>query len=166
MLPRATRVALFAFLVVSILLGVASPGLAQGPVNPLDRMYERLRKAVQWQADYLAIADKLAARTREWIDDQSSKGKDTSELEEALQAFSAGLSEAKALHEEAVAVLDKGEGFDVDGLVVDRMKAFETMMKVARALGDAQRALWTGMMELRGSTGEWRHLHRPRRPHD
>ena len=42
----------------------------------------------------------------------------------------------------------------------------EIELSVVRALGAAQRALWTGMMELRGSTGEWRRLHRPGRPHD
>ena len=124
-------------------------------------MYERLVKAVERQADYLEVAEKLAVRTQEWIDDLASKGTDTAELQSALDAFRDGLKEANEHHEEAATLLQDHEGFDGDGTMVERMKAYDTIMKAACALGGAQRALWRGMIELRGATGDWRRLHQP-----
>jgi len=153
------RWGIIATVVLGLLLAGARPGLADEPVNPLAMMLERLVKAVEWQANYLEVAETLAVRTQEWIDDQAGKGKDTAELQASLDTFKDGLKDALEHHEKAATILQEHEGFDDDGAVTDRMKAYNTIMKAARALGDAQRALWRGMIELRGATGDWRRLH-------
>ena len=157
-----TRAGLSGVVLLGLLFLVARPSRADDPIDrPLELFYERLVAAVEWQANYLEVAEKLEARAQEWLDDLASKGQDTSELESALEAFKARLEKARQLHDKAVAILEEHEGFDDDGKVVDRAKALKTLMQAARALRDAQLALWRGTMDLRGITGDWRRRHQP-----
>ena len=154
------RAGLSAIVLLGFLFLTAGPSHADDPMDrPLEPFYERLIVAVEWQANYLEVAEELEARAEEWIDDLASKGQDTSELEAALEAFKARLEEARQLHDQAVAILDEHEGFDDDGKVVDRAKALKTLMEAARALRETQLALWGGTMDLRGITGNWRRRH-------
>ena len=155
-----TRAGLSAVVLLGLMFLVARPSHADDPMDrPLELFYQRLVAAVEWQANYLEVAERLEARAQEWIDDLASRGQDTSKLEAALEAFKARLEEARRLHDKAVAILDEHEGFDNDGKVVDQAKALDTLMEAARALRDAQLALWRGTMDLRGITGDWRRRH-------
>jgi len=156
-----TRAGLSALVLLGLLFLVARPSHAADPIDPLELFYERLVAAVEWQANYLEVAERLEARAQEWIDDLASKGQDTAELEAALESFKARIEEARQLHDKAVAILEEHEGFDDDGKVVDRTKALRTLVEAARALRDAQLALWRGTMDLRGITGDWRRRHQP-----
>lgn len=156
------RVGLSCAILLGLSLLIAQPSHADDPMDrPLELFYQRLVRATEWQSRYLEVAAKLKARAQQWIDELTARGQDTSGLVTALEAFKDRLEEAERLYDEALAILDAHDGFDEEGHVVDRTKAIRTLMQAARALRQAQLALWRGTLDLRGITRDWRRGHQP-----
>jgi hypothetical protein len=77
-------------------------------------------------------------------------------LESALVEYRAALSEARAEHESAAAILASHAGFDDGGKVTDAQSARQTLESARKALNDANITLTQATSNLRAAINDWR----------
>lgn len=157
--------------VLGLLLGGVSPAFAQEATPPTPdlarqgaRLERLLQREINWlagQANHLAKASEVAARTQEFIDKAQGEGKDTGALEAGLAAFQAEVAEAQAAHDEAQALLDARAGFDADGKVTDAPLARQTVADAGQALREGHFILRQAERDLRQAVREFRRANRP-----
>lgn len=109
----------------------------------LEQVWVRLQRVHELQGRVLNRADRMTDRFQYLIDRMNENGKDTTDLQAALDAFEKALKEAHPVYESTKGIINPHQGFDADGKVTDREKAIETVKK-----------LRDKMQEVRGIIGE------------
>ncbi len=99
----------------------------------LERLFKREQERLEYEQKRLDAAAERATKVQQFIDDQKSKGKDTSGLEAALAAFKDGVATAQGHHETAKGILDTHAGFDANGKVTDLAQARTTVRTAGKA---------------------------------
>jgi hypothetical protein len=102
--------------------------------------------ALQDRIDNISGLADLAA---EFIADEQEAGHDTTALEEALDAFRAGIAEAQNFHDEAAQILDEKAGFDEEGKVVEPEQARDTLKAAHQSMLDSVTTLRRARQDLR-----------------
>lgn len=156
---------------LGLLFGGAAPAYAQettppapDPARQAARLENVLQRELRWlegQADHLAKAGEIAAKTQEFIDKAKGEGKDTSALEAGLTAFQARVAEAQAAHDQAQAVLSAKAGFDADGKMTDAQLARRTLADAGQALRQGHFILRQAERDLRQAVRDFRRANRP-----
>lgn len=168
--PQVRALAVFAAAIIILLaaaLVTAAPAYAQGPtpVAPArldlrkdvrERQFKREQTLYDDQTRRLADADKVAARTQDYITAQNALGKDTSALAAALAAFKAQIAVAQSSHDAGGALITAHAGFDANGAVTDLVQAAQTVKAVRQPLLDAHRTLRQAAVDLREAIHTYR----------
>lgn len=119
-------------------------------------LYKRAATAIRENQIHIDFANKIVAKTQEWIDELKGKGKDVTALQAALTAFKAQIAVAQAANDEAKKSLQTHAGFDSNGQVTDRDQARQTVLKIAKDLRDVKKALDKATFDFRRAVTEAR----------
>ncbi len=155
------------------LLGVFFPFAAVQPVHAattdentsrhrlLERSFQIKKNQYEIQELRFENADLLRAEVVDRIAELKDEGKDTTDLEAALEVFDAEMAIAEKFHGEAKATLDVHAGFDANGKVIDEKAATETVHQAGEQLRDAAQSLQDASSDLREALRDWRQDNRP-----
>jgi len=122
----------------------------------LEHALTQLQLALQMQEDRLLMADETIVFLQQLSVDLEADGKDTAELEAAIDDFATSVETANVLWNEAHQALDAAAGFDIEGKVVDPDQARDTIETARDAMADCRRILKDGTTDLRRALREYR----------
>lgn len=136
---RSVIVGLLLALMVLVVWGAAPVMAATGSQNNerLENILRREQNLFKGQEQRLELANRVMTKTQEWIQRLQGEGKDTAELERALEQYRNEVQTAEQNLEQARAALGEQAGFDAKGKASDRGQAMRTIV----AAGKAQRQL-------------------------
>jgi hypothetical protein len=159
------RSALLPIFLVSVLLATTTSFAAPGPAfaDPAtppaagQKLAAKVRLEKTLQREQLALArllvrlERATSRTtkiQKVIDNQKSKGKDTTALVAALASYNTSIASARTQYDTAKGLLDAHAGFGANGQVTDGAQARDAVkavaqaeMKVRKTLREANRGL-------------------------
>jgi hypothetical protein len=115
----------------------------------LENFLVRENLALNNQQNRLELAHTIAEDTQKYIDNQKSRGNDTSTLETALAAFNQEVSSAEANHTAAASLLANPAGFDEAGQVTDRDTALQTIRDAGHLLRQAHLTITQATLDLK-----------------
>lgn len=101
----------------------------------LENVFAKQKVSQDMQGQRLSNVDEVKARLEHFILEEQDKGRDTSILEDALNAFNTSIKSAASDHERAEKLLNARAGFDSNGQVTDEVEARETVKEI----GESQR---------------------------
>jgi hypothetical protein len=112
---------------------------AQGQVTNehLERVWARQLRIY----DRIGRTDEFIEKVQSLIDRASSKGKDVSAVQSALDAFKDAVKDAKPIYASMNGVVNSHQGFDANGKVTDPEKAKETVRTMHEKLQDIKAAM-------------------------
>jgi len=139
----------------------ASPDKQQRSHERLERLFQRAKNLVEAQKERLQRAHQLADKVADRIKQLKAEGKDTAQLEQALDAFQQALTQAGNQHDAAVDEINRHQGFNGDGKVTDAALARDTLKNVRTHLKDAHKTLHDGLVDLRNAIKSYRQSHKP-----
>ena len=115
----------------------------------LQRMYRVIHRRSDIQTRSLGRAEKFTKRSEEIIANLKEKGKDVTELENALAGFKIDLARATDAHETSQDILNTHAGFDEDGKVVDVDQARSTIKSAQENIHQCRITLHESTHKLR-----------------
>jgi hypothetical protein len=162
-------VALLLAVVVTGVLPTTTPAYADDttPVAPkkangqgaapvwLEFQLKRAQIAFQAQTDNMARMNDEVAAVQSLINALAAEGKETGDLQAALNAFQGQIKAAQGPHDNAGAVLNAKAGFDAGGAVTDAAQARQTVRDAAGSMADAARINGEARKDLRSAVREF-----------
>lgn len=171
LLNKFVQCAAAAGMTLALMGGIGAPAaavtdpaarVAQGERGDrLQNLYQREKKVLASLVDRLAKADAVAAKTRSYIDEQAGLGKDVTELEAALTAYTGHTNTARLEIGKAKTLLDAHAGFDATENVIDGKAALATVKDAGKAERAADLPLKRAALELAKSVRDFRRDIRP-----
>jgi hypothetical protein len=127
----------------------------------LERIWARMQRVYERQGRILDRADEMVERFQDRIDRMEENGKDVTALQAALDTFEDALKEAHPIYESAKGIINSHQGFDADGKVTDREKAFETVKDLGAKLKEIREIVGEPGKALREAIKAFRDANRP-----
>jgi hypothetical protein len=118
------------------------------------KLYERLGKVFDHKEDRLAKAQEL-------IDKATAKGKDTTAVQAALNAFVAAVEKSRSTYEDIQALVTAHAGFDSNGKVTDATQAEATVQEVRAKLQALKTSMDGTGKALREAVRAFREANKP-----
>jgi DNA repair exonuclease SbcCD ATPase subunit len=145
---------------------------AQDENPPKELTNEQLEKA--W-ARQLQIYEKLSKvfddstprldKAQELIDKAAAKGKDTTAVQAALNAFVASVEKSRSIYEDIQALITAHAGFDSNGKVTDATQAKATIQEVRAKFQELKASMDGTGKALRETVRTFREANQPLREH-
>ena len=107
------------------------------PTAPAPKAKERLRQV--WSREQVVYAkldtflnnvDQGISNVQELINRAKTRGKDTSDLQNALDSFSEAVNQAEPIYQSTAGIVTSHPGFDENGNVTDPLQAFATVKEL------------------------------------
>ncbi len=114
------------------------------------------QKGLGWAQKRLDRANATVARIQTLVTDQKAEGKDTSQVEAALEGFKTALASAQTSYNSAKATLDAKAGFDSAGKVTDSAQAETTLDSARQALRQMNQTLTPAAKALAQAVKDFR----------
>ena len=127
----------------------------------LEGAYKNLIKRFEQMGLKLERADTVVERLEEQIVKLQDEGKDTADLEAALNEFVTNAAAAQAVYDEAAELIDEHIGFNFKGEVEDEGLAIQTLRDISGKLLDVHQLMEDAKYELRWDLMEYRYKNRP-----
>lgn len=127
----------------------------------LEGAYKNLIKRFEQMGLKLERADTVIERLEEQIVKLQDEGKDTADLEAALNEFVTNAAAAQAVYDEAAELIDEHIGFNFKGEVEDEGLAIQTLRDISGKLLDVHQLMEDAKYELRWDLMEYRYKNRP-----
>jgi len=127
----------------------------------LEGAYENLIRRFEQMGLKLERADIVIERLEEKIVKLQDEGKDTADLEAALNEFVTNAAAAQAVYDEAAELIDEHIGFNFKGEVEDEGLAIQTLRDISGKLLDVHQLMEDAKYELRWDLMEYRYKNRP-----
>ncbi len=121
------------------------------------QIYERIGKA-------FVDTDAKLAKFQERIDKAAENGKDVTELQAALDAYSAALKSAQPMYESMAGIVNTHAGFDAEGKVTDAEQAKSTLEQMRTGLQDVKSTMGGTFKALREALKAFREANKPAAP--
>ena len=127
----------------------------------LERTWARVQRIYEQLGLFFDKADDRIARAQALIDRAKANGKDVTELQAALDAFSAAVKQARPIYESGKGIMASHQGFDDSGAVADMVKALETVRDMASKLREIRQIVRPTLRGLREAVREFRQSNWP-----
>jgi hypothetical protein len=121
------------------------------------QIYERIGKA-------FVDTDAKLAKFQGRIDKAAENGKDVTELQAALDAYSAALKSAQPKYESMAGIVSTHAGFDAEGKVTDAEQARSTVEQMRTGLQDVKSTMGGTFKALREALKAFREANKPAAP--
>ena len=141
------------------------------PPAPFQNATQRLEQA--WAREqtiysklnlFFSNIDQRIAQGQALIDRATAKGKDTSSLQSALDAFSAAVKQAEPIFQSTQADFASHPGFDDNGKVTDPTQAFTTVLTLGEKFREIRQLLMEPGNALREAIKTFRSQNMPPTP--
>jgi hypothetical protein len=139
----------------------AAPPQQQGNHTRLEYGLRLAELHLKGQQNRLDLARDGAALAQDFIDEQKKNGKDTADIQAALDEFNRQIEAAQAKHDQAQQIFEIKAGFDADGQVTDADQARETLQDIREAMREAGETLRRGLQDFRQAMRDFRQANRP-----
>ena len=131
----------------------------------LEKAWERALKMNQIIGRIFDNVDRVTEKIQTLIDKATENGKDTANLQAALDAFTASVDEARPIYEDAQALIRSHSGFDANGNVTVPEKAIETLKYLKESYQEIREITGVKGKALREAIKAFREANpRPERP--
>ena len=137
------------------------PSRETDPTGRLEQAWERLQQAYTNQGVRLGKASEFISGAQALIDMANARGYDTSAVQAALDAFSAFIPAAQAVHETGAAIIASHPGFDDGEKVTDHATAIQTDKTLGHVIKETHTAMGGTGEALREAIRAFREAHRP-----
>ena len=127
----------------------------------LERLWMRTQHRYQQEGHRLAKAMEFIDKVQLRVDEAAQKGWDTSAVQASLNAFASVIPAAQTAHDPGAAIIASHNGFDADGVVIDRTSAIATVKSLAQVLKDTRSAMNSTGKALREAVKAFREAHKP-----
>lgn len=130
----------------------------------LAELWAKESEAYERMGKLFTDSDERIAKAQELIDNAKANGKNTSELQTALDNFAAALKKAKPIYESMNGIFASHQGFDANGKVTDSDKAKETLKQARDKFGEIKSALGGTGKAFAGALEKFRAANKPAEP--
>ncbi len=139
----------------------AAAGQPESQYPRLERLYRTEQRVLERQEQRLERAGKVAERLEAFIESQKDKGRDVSQLEDALAKFAEAREAAKGDLDTAREILSAHGGFDDHGNVTDPAQARETVREAGKAERSFRQTMRQAYHQLLIAVKQFRHANAP-----
>jgi hypothetical protein len=165
MVFKKTTLALLVVMLAAAL--PVAPAFAQGENPPREITNEQLEKVWAHQLKLyerlgrvFEDTDTLLTKAQELIDKAAAAGKDTSNLQSALNAFSDAVQRSRVSYNEIKTLITTHAGFDADGRVTDATQAGASVQAVRAKLQELKISMNDTGKALRAAVQAFREANR------
>jgi hypothetical protein len=138
------------------------PAQEKAPHNGrLERIWARMNRRYERLGKFFDKSDKLADRANKMIARLKEAGESTTELEAALAAYEAAVTQAQPIYASGKDIVTSHRGFGANGKVTDANQAKETLKQLGTKLGDTHDAMDGTARELIRLMKSIRKEHKP-----
>lgn len=132
------------------------PGLGKVKKATLKRLM--VSERVWFNSQYAVVRDayQLSKAFKAFIDVEAKRGRDTTDLQTAVNAFDVEIEVARSIHSQAGSILGRNAGFNASGDVIDPQLAGATFVGARDTLRDAHFRMITAMDGLERIYKHWR----------
>jgi len=121
------------------------------------QVYERIGKA-------FVDTDAKLAKFQERIDKAAGNGKDVTDLQAALDAYSVAIKAAQPKYESMASIVNTHAGFDADGKVTDAEQAKSTVGQMRTSMQELKSTMGGTFKALREALKAFREANKPATP--
>lgn len=140
------------------------PAPFQNATQRLEQGWAREQKINGKLTTFFSNVDQRIAQGQELIDKAKAKGKNTSSLQSALDAFSAAVKQAEPIFQSTQSDLTSHAGFDENGKVTDSAQAFTTVISLGEKYREIRQLLMEPGKALRDAIKTFRSENAPPTP--
>ncbi len=142
--------------------GTPAPQVSTTDSYPrLQKAWAREQKVYDRLGKFFDNVDQRIQNGQDRIDKAKANGKDVTALQDALDAFSAAVKQARPIYESANGIVASHQGFDENGNVVDAVKAFQTVLDMRSKLVQIRDIIVPPAKALRQAIQEFRQANPP-----
>lgn len=145
-------------------LAAADPGNppnADQTVDRLARAWAREQAIYNRLGTFLGNADGRLANAQDLIHKAGANGRDISEIQAALDAFSEAIRQVQPIYDSAGTIVTAHQGFDENGKVVDQTQALQTVKDLGGDLRGIRQPLVGSGKAFREALRAFRKANRP-----
>lgn len=131
----------------------------------LEKMWARVVKIYERTGKAFEETDSHIAKFQGMIDKAAENGKDVSDLQEALDAYEAALTDARPQYEALGALIAAHAGFDADGNITDLEQAKTTLKEAREQMKSIKESMGGTFKALREAVKAFREANKPVEKH-
>jgi len=143
-------------------LGPSDTGTPPAPAfDRLQRGWTREQTIYGRLGRFFDTVDSRLAKGQNLIDTARANGKDVTSLQEALNAFTSAVTQARPAYESGKDILAAHRGFDANGNVVDAAQAFQSTWDLRLRIQEIRQTIMPHGKVLREAIRAFRYANRP-----
>ncbi len=138
-----------------------APSQATTPTDRLQRAFSREQGIYSKLGKLFDNADSRISKLQDLINRAKANGKDVSDLQSALDAFTSALKQAQSIYNDAQSLINSHPGFDASGNVTDPTTALQTVKDLGSKLRDIRQTVVPPFKALRDAIKAYRDANSP-----
>ena len=138
-----------------------APSQTTSPTNRLQRIFSREQTIFGKLGKLFDNASTRISKLQDRINKAKANGKDVSDLQSALDAFSSAVTQAQSIYNDAQSLINSHPGFDASGNIVDQATALQTVKDLHSKLKDIRQTVMPPLKALRQAIRAYREANSP-----